>query len=207
MNVSRLPSLGCLCICKSDYPNKYNTGNGKIIPTTSDPLHFDTSNATKLITFPAEVSHPHMALEHGQEVFVPDLVCAHVAWKILCTYHDYRVLTRSGVLWRTRKTRRVHGISKASFNSRTALDQGTLLSRVSLVLMAFMPKAVSYSIHRRLSLLHSRAGKHTDVGAPAACTERHLFACLQFLHNSAGCSRGCRHGCCGDPPPHHHTGI
>lgn len=55
---------------------QYNTGNGKIIPTTTDPLHFATN--ASLITFPAPVSHPHMALEHaiegGFEVLVPDLV-------------------------------------------------------------------------------------------------------------------------------------
>lgn len=55
-----------------DLPLQYNTGNGKIIPTTTDPLHFDDS--APLITFPAPVSHPHMALEHNSEVLVPDLV-------------------------------------------------------------------------------------------------------------------------------------
>ncbi|KAI0821489.1 putative isomerase YbhE [Irpex lacteus] len=49
----------------------YNTGNGLIIPTTSDPLHF--SRSANLITFPASVSHPHMAFQHGSEVFIPDL--------------------------------------------------------------------------------------------------------------------------------------
>ena len=43
-----------------------------IIPTTTDPLHF--SRSAGLITFPASVSHPHMALQHGSEVLVPDLV-------------------------------------------------------------------------------------------------------------------------------------
>lgn len=43
-----------------------------MIPTTSDPLHFATN--ANLITFPAEVSHPHMVLQHGEEIFVPDLV-------------------------------------------------------------------------------------------------------------------------------------
>jgi 6-phosphogluconolactonase (cycloisomerase 2 family) len=53
----------------------YAGGNAEIIPTTSDPLHF-ARNAT-LITFPPPaggVSHPHMALQYGDEIFVPDLV-------------------------------------------------------------------------------------------------------------------------------------
>ena len=50
---------------------QYNTGNGKIVPTSADGLQFSDA---PLITFPAEVSHPHMALAHGNEVFVPDLV-------------------------------------------------------------------------------------------------------------------------------------
>ncbi|THH16791.1 hypothetical protein EW146_g3915 [Bondarzewia mesenterica] len=48
----------------------YNSGNGFILPTTPDPLHFGSAS---LITFPASVSHPHMVLEHGNEVLVPDL--------------------------------------------------------------------------------------------------------------------------------------
>jgi 6-phosphogluconolactonase (cycloisomerase 2 family) len=53
----------------------YAGGNAEIIPTTSDPLHF-ARDAT-LITFPLPaggVSHPHMALQCGNEVFVSDLV-------------------------------------------------------------------------------------------------------------------------------------
>jgi 6-phosphogluconolactonase (cycloisomerase 2 family) len=56
----------------------YNSGNGRIIPTTSSPLYFDDSAPE--ITFPltssspTAVSHPHMALEYKREVFVPDLV-------------------------------------------------------------------------------------------------------------------------------------
>lgn len=53
----------------------YRGGSAKIIPTTSDPLHFARNAA--LITFPPPkggASHPHMALQHGNEIFVPDLV-------------------------------------------------------------------------------------------------------------------------------------
>ncbi|KAF8960657.1 Lactonase, 7-bladed beta-propeller-domain-containing protein [Flammula alnicola] len=52
----------------------YDTGNGRIIPTTSQESEFVTS--APLITFPPPsggVSHPHMALEHEDEVLVPDL--------------------------------------------------------------------------------------------------------------------------------------
>ncbi|KAL0958790.1 hypothetical protein HGRIS_014111 [Hohenbuehelia grisea] len=52
----------------------YNSGNGRIIPTTGRPETFDQSAG--IISFPQPVggvSHPHMALEHGNEVLVPDL--------------------------------------------------------------------------------------------------------------------------------------
>ncbi|EKM53237.1 uncharacterized protein PHACADRAFT_147588 [Phanerochaete carnosa HHB-10118-sp] len=59
----------------------YNTGNGKIIPTTSDPLHFTTD--APLITFPSvNQSHPHMALQHDSEVFIPDLGADKV-WRLV----------------------------------------------------------------------------------------------------------------------------
>ncbi|KAF7977386.1 hypothetical protein HWV62_4001 [Athelia sp. TMB] len=60
----------------------YNSGTGLIIPTTSDPLHF--SNSASLITFPPPaggVSHPHMALQYGNEVFVSDLGADKV-WRL-----------------------------------------------------------------------------------------------------------------------------
>lgn len=54
----------------------YGTGNGRIVPTPSSPLRFD--QAASVITFPVKpgttVSHPHMAVEHGNEIFIPDLV-------------------------------------------------------------------------------------------------------------------------------------
>ncbi|KAF9481731.1 putative isomerase YbhE [Pholiota conissans] len=52
----------------------YGTGNGRIIPTTSQESEFVTT--APVITFPPPVggvSHPHMALEHEDEVLVPDL--------------------------------------------------------------------------------------------------------------------------------------
>lgn len=54
----------------------YGSGNGRIIPTTNNGLTFD--NFAPTITLPPPstptVSHPHMALQHGEEVLVPDLV-------------------------------------------------------------------------------------------------------------------------------------
>lgn len=53
----------------------YNSGNGRIFSTTNCGLTFDDSAPT--VTFPPPsrptVSHPHMALQHGIEVLVPDL--------------------------------------------------------------------------------------------------------------------------------------
>jgi len=64
----------------------YAGGNAEVIPTTSDPLHF-ARNAT-LITFPPPeggVSHPHMSLQYGNELFIPDLVslgiCTITCWE------------------------------------------------------------------------------------------------------------------------------
>ena len=53
----------------------YGSGNGRIIPTTSKGETFKESEST--ITFPPPIggaSHPHMALEYHNEIFVPDLV-------------------------------------------------------------------------------------------------------------------------------------
>ncbi|PIL27506.1 hypothetical protein GSI_10657 [Ganoderma sinense ZZ0214-1] len=53
----------------------YGSGNGVIVPTGQDPTKF--SSGAPVLTFPAPaapaVSHPHMALQVGKEVFVPDL--------------------------------------------------------------------------------------------------------------------------------------
>ncbi|EIN04630.1 putative isomerase YbhE [Punctularia strigosozonata HHB-11173 SS5] len=57
----------------------YDGGNGKIVPTTTDPLHFADAD---LVTFPATVSHPHMALQHGKEVLVPDLGADKI-WRLV----------------------------------------------------------------------------------------------------------------------------
>lgn len=55
----------------------YSSGNGRVIPTTAtSPEHFHGASAG-VVTFPPPsggVSHPHMALEHGNEILVPDLV-------------------------------------------------------------------------------------------------------------------------------------
>ncbi|KAI0371947.1 putative isomerase YbhE [Pilatotrama ljubarskyi] len=57
----------------------FGSGNGLIIPTEEDPLQF--TEGAPLISFPAAVSHPHMALEVGSEVLVPDLG-ADTVWRL-----------------------------------------------------------------------------------------------------------------------------
>ena len=49
----------------------YGSGNGSFTPTATDGKTFDPPSSS--VTF-QEGSHPHMALEYGGEVFVPDLV-------------------------------------------------------------------------------------------------------------------------------------
>ena len=53
----------------------FDGGSGLFIPTTDSPLHFERNASA--ITFPTKpntISHPHMLLQHGDEVLVPDLV-------------------------------------------------------------------------------------------------------------------------------------
>ncbi|KAF7303818.1 putative isomerase YbhE [Mycena indigotica] len=60
----------------------YSSGNGRIIPTTTSPEKFD--NNAPVITFPVPpggVSHPHMAVQFGKEIFVPDLG-ADMIWRL-----------------------------------------------------------------------------------------------------------------------------
>ncbi|OSD08016.1 putative isomerase YbhE [Trametes coccinea BRFM310] len=57
----------------------FGSGNGLVVPTEEDPLEF--TEGAPLISFPAAVSHPHMALEVGEEVFVPDLG-ADTIWRL-----------------------------------------------------------------------------------------------------------------------------
>ena len=62
----------------------YNSGTGQIIPTSSDPLHFSSAST---ITFPAPVSHPHMALQNVDEVLVPDLGADKI-WRLVQSAAD-----------------------------------------------------------------------------------------------------------------------
>ncbi|KAJ7636470.1 putative isomerase YbhE [Roridomyces roridus] len=53
----------------------YGSGDGIVVPTVTGGAHFDNSTSVP-ITFtppPGGVSNPHMAIEHGEEVFVADL--------------------------------------------------------------------------------------------------------------------------------------
>lgn len=53
----------------------FDGGSGLFVPTTDSPLHFERN--APAITFPTKpntISHPHMLLQHGDEVLVPDLV-------------------------------------------------------------------------------------------------------------------------------------
>ncbi|KAF9531361.1 Lactonase, 7-bladed beta-propeller-domain-containing protein, partial [Crepidotus variabilis] len=51
----------------------YNSGTGRIIPTQSNGLKFDTSAST--LSFPrgGNVSHPHQIVEYNDELLIPDL--------------------------------------------------------------------------------------------------------------------------------------
>lgn len=55
------------------HDSQFGGGNGVIVPTEEDPTQFVAD--APIITFgDVSTSHPHMALEVGSEVFVPDLV-------------------------------------------------------------------------------------------------------------------------------------
>lgn len=54
----------------------YGSGDGRIIPTSTSPLHFD-HNSAPVIAFPKPSpkchSHPHHAVEHNGKVYIADL--------------------------------------------------------------------------------------------------------------------------------------
>ncbi|KAJ7214925.1 Lactonase, 7-bladed beta-propeller-domain-containing protein [Mycena pura] len=61
----------------------YGSGDGEVIPTVDGGTKFDNSTSV-LVEFtppPGGASNPHMALEHGNEVFVPDLGGDNI-WRI-----------------------------------------------------------------------------------------------------------------------------
>jgi len=58
----------------------YSSGTGAFIPLGADLLTLDEANAQK-VTFNANVSHPHQAVEVGSEVLVPDLGADKV-WRL-----------------------------------------------------------------------------------------------------------------------------
>ncbi|KAG8702228.1 hypothetical protein FRC08_003627 [Ceratobasidium sp. 394] len=58
----------------------YSSGTGAFIPLGADLLTLDEAHAQK-ITFDAKVSHPHQAVEVGDEVLVPDLGADKV-WRL-----------------------------------------------------------------------------------------------------------------------------
>jgi hypothetical protein len=58
---------------------QYGSGTARVIPTTTDPLHFSTDDST-IVTFPVPttgtqgVSEPHMAYQYGEELLISDKV-------------------------------------------------------------------------------------------------------------------------------------
>ena len=60
----------------------YNGGNAEIISTTSDPLHFTRTSAPITFSPYGGASNPHMALQYGNEVFVPDLVSLGICHRV-----------------------------------------------------------------------------------------------------------------------------
>ncbi|KAH7890467.1 Lactonase, 7-bladed beta-propeller-domain-containing protein [Phlebopus sp. FC_14] len=54
----------------------YNSGTARVVPTTTDPLHF--SNDSAIVTFPVPItgtqgmSEPHMTYQYYDELFIPD---------------------------------------------------------------------------------------------------------------------------------------
>ena len=71
----------------------YGSGNGSFTPTTNDGTTFE--RPASFVNFPQPpntVSHPHMALEYNNEVFVSDLVSVvlyldrSLAIRVLCGF-------------------------------------------------------------------------------------------------------------------------
>ncbi|KAG5635490.1 hypothetical protein H0H81_011045 [Sphagnurus paluster] len=82
----------------------YNSGNGRIIPTTSNPLKFD--NSAGIISFPQlqGASHPHMALEHGSEILIPDLVGPDLFAESFNSKLTFIIIQGSDTIWRLAKS-------------------------------------------------------------------------------------------------------
>lgn len=77
----------------------YNSGTGRVVPTTNFGVAFD--NSAGVISFPQPVgtiSHPHMAVQFGNEIFVPDLVSHQTPCNPLCAPVS-RVRAHLIVLW------------------------------------------------------------------------------------------------------------
>jgi len=69
----------------------YDSGNGRIISTTLKGTKFDQASPTITFPKPAEtVSHPHMALEHKDEVLVPDLG-GDMIWRLKSGADGYQI--------------------------------------------------------------------------------------------------------------------
>jgi len=79
----------------------FDGGSGLFISTTDSPLHFErNAPAIAFPTKPNTISHPHMLLQHGDEVFVPDLVGpTRLASPTLILTQRYRVKIPSGDLY------------------------------------------------------------------------------------------------------------
>ncbi|KAF8154719.1 Lactonase, 7-bladed beta-propeller-domain-containing protein [Crassisporium funariophilum] len=69
----------------------YNSGNGRILSTTSMGSKFNQGSPTISFPKPAQtISHPHMALEHNGEVLVPDLG-GDMIWRLKSGSGGYKI--------------------------------------------------------------------------------------------------------------------
>ncbi|KAG5635491.1 hypothetical protein H0H81_011046 [Sphagnurus paluster] len=79
----------------------YNSGTGRIVSTTSNPLKFD--NSAGVISFPQPqggASHPHMALEYGSEILIPDLVGPDLFAESFDSKLTFVIIQGSDTIWR-----------------------------------------------------------------------------------------------------------
>ncbi len=123
----------------------YGTGNGRIIPTTGAALRFDQS--ASVITFPKKpntVSHPHMAVEHGNEIFVPDLVRSVYPFsRARPDLKLFRAKILSGDSARAKLTRLPSSSKALSHNQPEADHAISPFSVCTCLLSSFLPKSTT----------------------------------------------------------------
>ncbi|KAK6984951.1 isomerase YbhE [Favolaschia claudopus] len=158
----------------------YGSGDGEIVPTVKGGTKFDNSTSL-LLTFPPPaggVSHPHMAVEHGKEILVPDLVRCRQSLA-------YRQLVLPGEFG-------IHGFIQQPLGSGprhmrvlnnfmyVLHETANLLTKQAYPILPQrhlpIPRLGQHRPHRRSFQLHLRCSGTTPLSALAVVPASYLYA-------------------------------